>query len=98
MAKNQQAVKVDDKVPLYKSNPISYWSETLRKIVNTPLELSVLDTSDNWNKIDYGVTKEVFEDDSAGVKAMMKKLGYYLLNTTPCNGCYFFQHYTNKVK
>lgn len=78
--------------PLWQTNTITVWSVSQKKHVNMTLEESVKDIVDNHEKVDYTVSRELFDSDPAGVKKMMKSNGYY--STTGCT----FQHYTRKVK
>lgn len=85
-----------EKLPLHQTTLLTVWNDIEKRNVYLTLEKSVEDTRDNWNAVDYGVMLEMYNDDIAGVKSLMKKLGYY--ENSRSNGAVFFQHYTRKVK
>lgn len=102
--KSGKSAKVEApvKVPLFESNRITIWSDALKKNVAVSQEQSVQDTLENWDAINYGVGAEVFRDNEVGVKAMMKRQGYYPLMVNGkhplTDGVFYFQHYSRKPK
>ena len=95
MTTNQDVVKVKDQ-PKWVTNLISCWNSATCKMEQLHLKAAVEQTRDQWNNVDYRVSKSIYDTDHAGIKSMMKKLGYSPLYET--TSYIHFQHYTNKIK
>lgn len=87
-------VQESDKVPQWKTPFLTIWDENQKRIVQATQQMSVQDTIDNWGAVDYVVLAEVYDADPSGIRSMMKKLGYTLIQSN----AYTFQHYTRKIK
>ena len=82
----------EEKKPQWTLPSISCWDEQSKTHKVLTLEESTIQVRDEWDRVDYTISKELFDEDKVAVKAMMKKLGYYLIDGTT------FQHYTRKIK
>lgn len=77
--------------PLHETTLITCWSTSLGRHVHLTLDHSIAQCLDEWGPVDYQIEKSMFDDDTKGVKALMKKLGYKPLHGTT------FRHYKHNL-
>lgn len=103
MILNQNQKQSSEKEVKWKTTNLTVWDDANKCHSRMTLLQSVEQIIQEWSALDYGIMKEIFEEDSVAIKSAMKKLGYYpLMNVNgkqiTNSGCVFFQHYTHKKK